>query len=568
MILVWTQHKLNSLVQFSAFDWRYKYMKESFLSIKEIFHIGNGKINVLVFLAVLAVISSFLEIYSIQYMQSLSKVFSTTVSNDLFQIGFICAKFLMLIVLSTIVRNYFCFRVSVFSNDIIKNVRDKAYSKLIDTEYELAIIHDNAFYINLIDNNVNKLSLIFSTSFFTLCSDIFDTVWICFFMIQINITSLLILIVGILPLVLIGNISASEQKKFAENTIKLNEDLIEKINETNDNFSYIKLFKGKEREANRFNRINIDILENDNLSSAALSIFFVIEKSIRYLFVAISLFFLCKDVLAQDGNWMILIPFLLYVQRFYNPFSNLNKYSQLIQKSVSSADKLIDFIISKPTEEISTIQFISDSSESEIVLSGISKNYESETILEDVTFSFKEGINLIDGKSGVGKSTLLKILLGLIKSSSGKVTIYSRADDLNLYAYSGQSNKLFNLSVIENLIYPKTADHLSSSERMKLESLLDEFGFRKSILNKDIAKEGENLSGGERKRLSILRALIRPSKVVILDEPFANLDSNNIEIIARKIQDLSKNRIVIIVSHETSFPDSLKFNTHLTISGT
>lgn len=387
-------------------------------------------------------------------------------------------------------------------------------------------------------------------------------------MIQINITSLLILIVGILPLVLIGNISASEQKKFAENTIKLNEDLIEKINETNDNFSYIKLFKGKEREANRFNRINIDILENDNLSNAALSIFFVIEKSIRYLFVAISLFFLCKDVLAQDGNWMILIPFLLYVQRFYNPFSNLNKYSQLIQKSVSSADKLIDFIISKPTEEISTIQFISDSSESEIVLSGISKNYESETILEDVTFSFKEGINLIDGKSGVGKSTLLKILLGLIKSSSGKVTIYSRADDLNLYAYSGQSNKLFNLSVIENLIYPKTVDYLSSSERMKLESLLDEFGFRKSILNKDIAKEGENLSGGERKRLSILRALIRPSKVVILDEPFANLDSNNIEIIARKMQDLSKNRIVIIVSHETSFPDSLKFNTHLTISGT
>ena len=543
-------------------------MKESFLSIKEIFHIGNGKINALVFLAGLAVLSSFLEIYSIQYMQSLSEVFSTSVTNDLFQIGFICAKFLMIIVFSTIVRNYFCFRVSIFSNDIIKNVRDKAYSKLIDMKYELATIHDNAYYINLIDNNVNRLSLIFSTSFFTLCSDIFDTVWICFFMTQINITSLFILIIGILPLVLIGNISASEQKKFAENTIKLNEDLIEKINETNDNFAYIKIFKGKEREYNRFNRINIDILENDNLSSAALSIFFVIEKSVRYLFVAISLFFLCKDVLMQDGDWMLLIPFLLYVQRFYNPFSNLNKYSQLIQKSVSSADKLIDFIISKPAEEISTIHFISDSSESEIVLTGISKNYESEAILEDVTFRFKEGVNLIDGKSGVGKSTLIKILLGLIKSSSGEVTIYSREDDLNLYSYSGQSNKLFNLSVIENLIYPKTVDHLSSSERMKLESLLDEFGFRKSLLNKDIAKEGENLSGGERKRLSILRALIRPSKVVILNEPFANLDPNNIEIIAQKLQDLSKNRIVIIVSHETSFPASLKFNTHLTISGT
>lgn len=543
-------------------------MKESFLSIKEIFHIGNGKINALVFLAVLAVLSSFLEIYSIQYMQSLSEVFSTSVTNNLFQIGFICAKFLMLIVFSTIVRNYFCFRVSIFSNDIIKNVREKAYSKLIDMEYELAIIHDNAFYINLIDNNVSRLSLIFSTSFFTLCSDIFDTVWICFFMTQINITSLFILVIGILPLVLIGNISASEQKKFAENTIKFNEDLIEKINETNDNFSYIKIFKGKEREADRFNRINTDILENDNLSSAALSIFFVIEKSVRYLFVAISLFFLCKDVLMQNGNWMILIPFLLYVQRFYNPFSNLNKYSQLIQKSVSSADKLIDFILSKPIEEIPAIHFISDSSESEVVLTGISKKYESESILEDVTFRFKEGVNLIDGKSGVGKSTLLKILLGLIKSSSGEVTIYSREDVLNLYAYSGQSNKLFNLSVIENLIYPKTVDHLSSSERMKLENLLNEFGYRTNILNKDIVKEGENLSGGERKRLSILRALICPSKVVVLDEPFANLDPKNIEIIAQKIQDLSKNRIVIIVSHETSFPSSLKFDTHLTISGT
>lgn len=543
-------------------------MKESFLSIKEIFHIGNGKINALVFLAVLAVLSSFLEIYSIQYMQSLSEVFSTSVTNNLFQIGFICAKFLMLIVFSTIVRNYFCFRVSIFSNEIIKNVRDKAYSKLIDMEYELAIMHDNAFYINLIDNNVDKLSLIFSTSFL-LCVQIYSIqCGFVFFMTQINITSLFMLIIGILPLVLIGNISASEQKKFAENTIKFNEDLIEKINETNDNFSYIKMFKGREREAKRFNRINTDILENDNLSSAALSIFFVIEKSVRYLFIAIALFFLCKDVLMQDGNWTILIPFLLYVQRFYNPFSNLNKYSQLIQKSVSSADKLIEFINSKPTEEIPTIHFISDSSESEIVLTGISKNYESEAVLEDVTFRFKEGVNLIDGKSGVGKSTLLKILLGLIKSSSGEVTIYSQEDDLSLYAYSGQSNKLFNLSVIENLIYPKTADHLSSLERMKLENLLNEFGFRKSILNKDIAKEGENLSGGERKRLSILRALICPSKVVVLDEPFANLDSKNIEIIAQKIQDLSKNRIVIIVSHETSFPSSLKFNTHLTISGT
>ena len=195
------------------------------------------------------------------------------------------------------------------------------------------------------------------------------------------------------------------------------------------------------------------------------------------------------------------------------------------------------------------------------IQAGISKNYESESILEDVTFRFKEGVNLIDGKSGVGKSTLLKILLGLIKSSSGEVTIYSREDVLNLYAYSGQSNKLFNLSVIENLIYPKTVDRLSSSERMKLENLLNEFGFRTNILNKDIAKEGENLSGGERKRLSILRALIYPSKVVILDEPFANLDPKNIEIIAQKIQDLSKNRIVIIVSHETSFPSSLKFDT-------
>ena len=130
-----------------------------------------------------------------------------------------------------------------------------------------------------------------------------------------QITSLFILIIGILPLVLIGNISAFEQKKFAENTIKLNEDLIEKINETNDNFAYIKIFKGKEREDNRFNRINIDILENDNLSSAALSIFFVIEKSVRYLFVAISLFFLCKDVLMQLKRSQLSILFLIHLNQ-------------------------------------------------------------------------------------------------------------------------------------------------------------------------------------------------------------------------------------------------------------
>lgn len=540
-------------------------MKESFLSIKEIFHIGNGKARVFIFLAFLSITSSFLEIFSIQYTQSLSEIFNKSAVNSLSQIIMICGRFLLLIVLATIVRNYFCFKVSVFSNDIIKNIRDKAYSKLIEMEYELAKVNDNAFYINMIDNNVSRLDLIFSTSFFTLLSDIFDTVWICFFVIQINAFSLFVLIAGIFPLILIGNISASKQKEFAEKAISLDKNLIKKIDETNANFSYIKLFKGQIKEINSFRLISNDIMENDNLSSAELSIFFVIEKSVRYLFIVISLFILSKDMLMNGGDWIVLVPFLLYAQRFYGPFSNLNRYSQLIQKAVSSADKLIDFIALKSNIEFFGVQTVSNS-KYEIVLNNISKNFESEKILKNITFSFEKGINLVDGKSGVGKSTLLKIIMGLLRPSNGKVTLYSNSENAQLFSYSGQSNELFNLSVIENVIYPRSENNLSSLERTKLKKLLNELGFKESMLDKHSFAKGENLSGGERKRLSVLRAIYHPSNVLILDEPFANLDANSIEIIAQKIENVSQDKIVIIVSHEMVIPSSLKIDKHLTLN--
>lgn len=541
-------------------------MHGSLATIRKIFHIGNGTITVLITLIFLSILSSFLEIFSIQYTQSLSDSIRASIVNNSFQIAIVCGKFLLLIVCASIVRNFFCYKVSVFSNAIIKNIRNKAYSKMIEMEYESVKKQDSAFYINMINNNVARLDLIFSTSFFTLLSDIFDIVWICYFMIQINIISLLILIAGIPFLILIGNSSASKQRMHAENTIKLDKKLIEKINESNINLSYIVLFGGREREIERFNLICNNIMENDNLSSAKLSTFFVVEKCVRYFFITTSLFFLSRTVLLSGGDWTIIIPFFLYSQRFYSPFSNLNRYSQLIQKAVSSADKLIEFLNLKSSKNPSNIQVVENSSNSQVVLTNISKNYGSEKVLNDISVNFAEGINLIVGKSGAGKSTLLKIILGLIKPLTGEVTIYSSLLKEHLFSYSGQANELFNLSIIENLIYPRNKDDLSHSEVVKIKGLLEEFGFKQSVLCKQVDREGDNLSGGERKRLSVLRALYFPSRIVILDEPFANLDPISIEIIVKKIEKVAKNKVVLIVSHQTVVPKSLKIDKRFTLN--
>lgn len=192
-------------------------------------------------------------------------------------------------------------------------------------------------------------------------------------------------------------------------------------------------------------------------------------------------------------------------------------------------------------------------------LKGVSKTFgSSNTIFKDIDFQVEsKQIACVVGRSGCGKSTLLKILALITQPSSGSILM----DDhpLKDTDHSQLRRKLIAYSFQEPLLLP----YLSA-----IDNIVSIIGTKKDIASKILTEVGladrlnykpTDLSVGERKRVDIVRAYLKGSPVLILDEPFSNLDPNAGTLILELIKDHARNDGIVIYSSvepsETKFAD-------------
>lgn len=182
--------------------------------------------------------------------------------------------------------------------------------------------------------------------------------------------------------------------------------------------------------------------------------------------------------------------------------------------------------------------------------------FENRTILKSANAVFKYGFNLIFGESGSGKTTLLKTINMLIKPDSGDIR-YDQKSILSLNAFewrkrcilAKQSGFFFEKTPIETIRMPfffKAHKDKKMDER-KLFAMAEELNINKDILNKD----STNLSGGEKQRIAIIRAMLLEPEILLFDEPTSSLDEETQNRTFNLIKNYSKNRICIIVSHSS-----------------
>lgn len=169
-----------------------------------------------------------------------------------------------------------------------------------------------------------------------------------------------------------------------------------------------------------------------------------------------------------------------------------------------------------------------------LYLDNISKKYKDKIVLNNLSYKFNEtGLYFINGSSGSGKSTLLNIIGDLEKPTSGVVT------KNNSVAFVFQeSNLLLDLSVIDNI------KMIGTKEIFEIEEILNDLNLS-SIKDTPVRL----LSGGEKQRLAIARAMVMNCEIVLMDEPTGNLDPDNSKNILDRIKKLSKTKLLIVVSH-------------------
>ena len=202
------------------------------------------------------------------------------------------------------------------------------------------------------------------------------------------------------------------------------------------------------------------------------------------------------------------------------------------------------------------------------------KSYSGKKVVKDISLNVNQGeiVGLL-GPNGAGKTTSFYMIVGLIKPNGGKIYLddqeitkypmYKRAQ--SGIGYLAQEASVFRkLSVEDNILSVLQLTRLTKKQQFeKMESLIDEFG-----LNHIRKNRGDLLSGGERRRTEIARALATDPSFILLDEPFAGVDPVAVEDIQRIISKLTKKNIgILITDHNVQETLAITDRTYLMFEG-
>lgn len=244
---------------------------------------------------------------------------------------------------------------------------------------------------------------------------------------------------------------------------------------------------------------------------------------------------------------------VLIAVEFFLPLRSLGSAFHVAMNGASAGRKILEILQAKEPEWGD-----GDIDDTTAQLRGVTFSYDGKRdVLKDVTMSFpRVGMTAIVGESGCGKSTVVNLLSGAYRPSEGEVLAggkklneISRAGWYSHLAIVSYNSYIFNESVRDNfkLARPEVSDEeiYAALEQVRLAEFVKSGGG----LDKVIAEDGGNISGGQKQRLALAVALVADKEIYAFDEATSNIDGDSEAIIMDNIRKLSKAKNVIVISH-------------------
>lgn len=416
----------------------------------------------------------------------------------------------------------------------------------------------NSVYLNQrVNMDANSLISFVLTSIVDILYNIITVIGVSVLIFEINIK----LFLSIIVLICIYFISYKAFKKtlykkgmnFKENQgeffSKLNEQLFQvrflKINSLEDRLgekldnSFVKFFKSV-------------------MGYQKISYFFSSFDSIIMALAQISLFFMGGIEVFYGritiGVFTIIINYFSIALNSVRYFFNLGKS---YQDNLIAYDRMMDILkIPQQSNGTGVIETIGN-----INVENLTFNYGSKNIFENVNLKFcKNNIYCMVGKNGIGKSTLVNIIMGLFVNEYKGRILYNNLDidklDMvsvrkNLYGVSEQEPILINDTIYNNIILG--IDTNKDEEIKILMEVLNLDKYIKSLplkMNTIVNEDCSNLSGGEKQKLSILRTLLKDPDILILDEPTSALDHDTKINLINYLKSIKEKKIIIVITHD------------------
>ena len=352
----------------------------------------------------------------------------------------------------------------------------------------------------------------------------------------------------------IGKVTTEAQVKSGD----LNKHLIELFK----NHKLIKIFQREEYEEGRSEKF-INALKE---KSKKIEIIFArpssIMETLTGIVIAIIIFFSGKLIFNDEIGINNFFSFLAAMMLAYQPVRALATLNLGVNQGISAGRRILPIIDYENKIIANDSKPILELNNADIKFNNVNYSYdENKIILKNINIEIEGGkMNAFVGLSGAGKSTLLNLIPRIYDKSSGDITIDNQsiyevnlASLRNQISIVDQNTTLFDDTIFNNIIYAKPdATQEEVFEASKLSMSEDFIKKLDKGFNTLVGENGIRLSGGEKQRISIARAFLRKSKIILLDEPTSSLDSETEDKIQIALKKLTENKTTIVIAHRLS----------------
>ena len=449
------------------------------------------------------------------------------------------------------------------AEEVRKNLQCDMFANLINADTKLIDSRHTGKFISSLTNDVSHITNLISTAILNLFKDSLTLIGLLTVMFFQNWKLSLIAIIMI-PLASFAAKTLGKRigKVAKEQMLKagiLNTYLIEIFK----NHSLIKIFQKETYEINRAEKFINDVKEKQKKINIVYVRSSPIMETLTGIMIAILIFYSGKLILTNELNINNFFSFLAAMMLAYQPVRSLATLNITIGQGLSAAERILPIIDEKSNltqnKNDTEIQIVNG----DIEFKDVCFKYGSEAkdVLNHINLEMLGGkMTSIVGHSGAGKSTILNLIPRFYDSISGdiridnqsiyKSTIGSLRKNISLVS---QDTTLFDDTIRNNIVYANSNASQAEIEEAAKYSFASEF--IEKLPNKYdtiIGENGTRLSGGEKQRLSIARAILKKSQIILLDEATSSLDAETENQIQEAINFLTKNRTTIVIAHRLS----------------
>ena len=479
---------------------------------------------------------------------------------DFSKVNSILLTCLILYIVSAICNYIQSFIMSTVTQKYTYKLRSELDKKIHKLPFKYFDDKTNGEVLSIITNDVDTLQVSFNQAITQAITSVTTIIGIVIMMFSINVSmTFLVLLLIPLSLVFMGITIKKSQKYF-----KANQEYLGHVNgnieEMFSGHDIVTSFNATEKYMNIFKENNKKLYEagwKSNFLSGLMHPIMQFIGNLGYVGVAIFGGYLCIKGKINVGN---IQSFISYTKSFTQPITSLAQVLNQIQSMIASSERIFEFLESE--EETYGTKKLDHEVLGNVSFKDVTFGYdEDKIIIKDFNLDVKAGKKVaIVGPTGAGKTTLVKLLMNFYKVNKGSIIV----DGMNIDEYDVsemrknfgmvlQDTWLYSGTIMENLKYGKLdASDEEVYEACKIANVDHFIRTLPDGYNMQIDEENANISQGQKQLLTIARAVLANSKILILDEATSSVDTRTEELIQDAMDKLMIGRTSFIIAHRLS----------------